>query len=99
MRTYAYLGPKLEARGWMDAVAKGHSFESNGPLLEFRINDHISGEAVYLPAGGGEIEVQAQVWSTLPLTRAVIYRNSAVWKGGAAQRGSFDRHACGRKRT
>ncbi len=80
VRTYAYLGPTLEARGWMDAVAKGHSFESNGPLLEFRINDHMSGEAVHLPAGGGEIEVEAQVWSTLPLTRAVIYRNSAVWK-------------------
>jgi len=80
VRTFAYLGPRLEARAWMDAVAKGRSFESNGPLLEFQINQHMSGEAIHFPAGGGDIEVEAQVWSTLPLTRAMIYRNGAVWR-------------------
>ncbi len=80
VRTYAYVGPKLDARGWMDSVGKGRSFESNGPLLEFQINHHGPGEAIHLPAGGGDIEVDAQVWSTLPLTRAMIYRNGAIWR-------------------
>jgi len=80
VRTYAYLGRKLDARAWMDAVARGRSFESNGPLLEFLVNQHMPGEAIHLPAGGGDIDVEAQVWSTLPLTRAMIYRNGAIWR-------------------
>jgi TolB protein len=79
-RTYAYVGPRLTARGWIDAVGQGHSFASNGPLIEFRINQHIEGEAIHLPPGGGDLHIEARVWSTLPLTRAVIYRNGQVWK-------------------
>ncbi|HUS04842.1 MAG TPA: CehA/McbA family metallohydrolase [Bryobacteraceae bacterium] len=79
-RTYAYVGSKLEARPWIEAVGRGNSFASNGPLLEFRINNQAPGESVHLPATGGQIEVEAQVWSTLPLTRAVIYRNGEVWR-------------------
>jgi Tol biopolymer transport system component len=79
-RTYAYVGPNLTARGWIDAVGQGHSFASNGPLLEFRINQRIEGESIQLPAGGGDLNIEAQVWSTLPLTRAMIYRNGRAWK-------------------
>jgi TolB protein len=80
VRTYAFLGSKLDARAWIDAVGKGHSFESNGPLVEFRIDHQIPGEAVHLPDGGGEVAVEAQVWSALPLTRAIIYHNGKIWK-------------------
>jgi hypothetical protein len=80
VRTYAYVGPKPEARAWIEAVGQGHSFESNGPLLEFRIDNQIAGEAIHLPAGGGDIELEAQVWSWLPLTRAVIYHEGKIWK-------------------
>jgi hypothetical protein len=74
------VGPELDARAWIEAVGRGHSFESNGPLIEFRINNRIPGEAVHLPAGGGDIEVEAQVWSWRPLTRAVIYHEGKIWK-------------------
>ena len=80
VRTYAYVGSKLDARAWIDAIRQGHSFESNGPLLEFRINNQIPGEAIHLPPGGGEIELEAQVWSWLPLTRVVIYHEGQIWK-------------------
>jgi TolB protein len=80
VRTYAYLGPTLTARGWIDAVGTGRSFVSTGPLIEFRVNQHIPGEAIHLPADGGTIEVEAKAWSTLPLTKASIYRNGALWK-------------------
>ena len=77
---YAYLGPKLDARAWIDAVGKGQSFASNGPLVEFRINNQIAGESIHLPEGGADVDVEAQVWSGLPLTRAVIYREGKIWK-------------------
>ena len=79
-RTYAYLGPNLDARPWIDAMGQGRSFASNGPLLDFSINRQSEGESVHLPAGGGTINVDAQVWSTLPLTRAMIYRNGTIWR-------------------
>jgi hypothetical protein len=80
VRTYAFLGPKLSARGWIDAVGRGSSFVSNGPVIEFRINRRIAGESLHLPPGGGKIEIEANIWSWLPLTRAVIYHNGKVWK-------------------
>jgi TolB protein len=80
VRTYAYLGPNLTARGWIDAVGAGRSFVSTGPLIEFRVNQHLPGEAIHLPADGGTIDVDAKAWSTLPLTKASIYRNGALWK-------------------
>jgi Tol biopolymer transport system component len=80
VRTYAYVGPKLDARAWMDAIRQGRSFESNGPLIEFRINNQIPGEAIHLPNSGGDIEIEARVWSWLPLTRAVIYHEGKIWK-------------------
>jgi hypothetical protein len=80
VRTYAYLGPTLNARGWIEAVGAGRSFVSNGPLVEFRINQHIPGEAIHLPAEGGAIEVEAKAWSAWPLTKALIYRNGSLWK-------------------
>jgi hypothetical protein len=79
-RTYAYLGPKLEARAWIDAVGAGRSFATNGPLIEFTLNGHSAGESFQLPAPGGEVTFEAQTWSVLPLKRAVIYRNGVVWK-------------------
>lgn len=79
-RTYAYLGPKLDARAWIDAVGSGRSFATNGPLIEFTINGRSAGESIQLPGTGGELEFTAQVWSALPLQRAVIYRNGNVWK-------------------
>jgi Tol biopolymer transport system component len=80
VRTYAYLGAQLDARAWIDAVGKGNSFASNGPLVEFRINNQIAGESIHLPEGGADVDVEAQVWSWLPLTRAVIYHEGKIWK-------------------
>jgi hypothetical protein len=53
---------------------------STGPLVEFRISQRMPGESLRLPAEGGTIDVECKAWSTLPLTRAVIYHNGAVWK-------------------
>ena len=79
-RTYVYVGPTLAARPWMDGLQAGRSFASNGPLIEFHINEQASGESINLPSGGGKLKMEAQVWSTLPLKRAAIYRNGQIWR-------------------
>lgn len=92
VRTYAYVGKPagtqtpsgrgnhFNAERWIEALKKGQTFFSTGPLLEFRISDRTPGESLKLPAGGGEVTLKAEVWSIVPLTKVVIYRNGEVWK-------------------
>jgi hypothetical protein len=85
MRTYAWVGPSFTAEAWIEAVKKSRTFFSNGPLVEFRVNDRIPGEAGRLPAGGGKITLEGKVWSVPPLTKILIYHNGRVWKEVASQ--------------
>ncbi len=80
VRTYAYLGGNFTASGWIDALKKGQTFFSNGPLLEFKVNDRIPGEAVNLPPEGGTVTLTGKVWSIFPLTKVMIHRNGKIWK-------------------
>jgi len=80
VRTYAYTGRELTARRWIDAIVKGNTFFSNGPLLEFTVNGNIPGEAVQLPPDGGAVTLRGEVWSFIPLERVMIYRDGRVWK-------------------
>src|SRR5262249_5475410 len=73
-------GLGVECPGMIEAVGAGRSFVSTGPLVEFRVNQHLPGESIHLPPEGGTIEVEAKAWSTLPLTKALIYRNGLLWK-------------------
>jgi TolB protein len=80
VRTYAYLGKGLTARGWIDAVGRGRSFVSNGPLIEFTVENRIPGERIHLPPQGGSLNMEARLWSMVPVTRMVIYHNGKIWK-------------------
>ena len=80
VRTYAYLGSDFSIAAWLEALRKGRTFFSSGPLLEFRINDKRPGEEVRLPAAGGSITIEAQASSIAPLSKVVIHRNGVEWK-------------------
>ena len=80
VRTYAYLGSNFTASEWLDSIRAGRTFFTNGPLLEFRINQSTPGETLQLPPGGGTVRLEAKVWSTVPLTKILIYHNGKVWK-------------------
>ncbi|HUQ90283.1 MAG TPA: CehA/McbA family metallohydrolase [Bryobacteraceae bacterium] len=80
VRTYAYVGSRFTAENWIDAIKQGRTFFSNGPLVDFRINQQLPGENIHLAAEGGEVTIQARAWSWQPLTRVVIHHNGKVWK-------------------
>lgn len=80
LRTYAYTGETLTARAWMNAIRRGHTFFSSGPLLEFYINGQLPGDDIHLPAGGGTIEIEGSTLSFSPLNSVVIYNNGSVLK-------------------
>ena len=80
MRTYAYLGKDFSGAAWIDAIRAGHTFTTNGPLIEFAVDRKLPGDAVHLPEQGGRISLTGRIWSAIPLTRAVIWSNGKVWK-------------------
>jgi hypothetical protein len=92
LRTYAYVGKpgparvgthrnsKLTAENWIRALKEGRTFFTSGPLLEFKVNEAGAGEVLKLPASGGSVTIKAQVWSIVPLSRVVIYRNGGIWR-------------------
>jgi hypothetical protein len=77
-RTYAYLGPKLDWHRWIGAIRQGHTFATNGPLLEFSIDGKEAGEEVRLPACGGRVSIRAGMTSIAPVERAEIVSNGKV---------------------
>jgi TolB protein len=80
MRTYAYVGRELTAKGWIEALRAGRTFFSNGPLVQFTINGNLPGSSLQLPQAGGTVAIHVDIRSAAPLTRAVIWRNGKVWK-------------------
>ena len=52
IRTYAYLGANFTADGWVEALKKGHTFLSSGPVVEFSVNGQMPGDSVRIPAAG-----------------------------------------------
>ncbi|MBI1357849.1 MAG: hypothetical protein GC160_26225 [Acidobacteria bacterium] len=77
-RLYAYLGEKLEWPAWVDAIRKGRTFVTNGPLVRTTVNGEIPGGEIHLPAGGGEVLLEGRVDSVTPLDKIEIFRNGKV---------------------
>jgi len=80
VRTYAYAGPRLSIESWIEALRKGNTFFTTGPLLEFRVNGKIPGEEIHLGAEGGVVTLEANAQSIAPLSKVRIYRNGAVFR-------------------
>jgi hypothetical protein len=68
------------AQAWIEALKNGRTFFTSGPLLEFKINGRIPGESLNVPAEGGKVLLEGQVWSIVPLSRVMIYSNGEIWK-------------------
>ena len=59
--TYAYTGNSqpFTPDAWFDAVRRGRTFVSNGPMIKFTVNDALPGDEVRM-AGGGKVHVRAE---------------------------------------
>ncbi|WP_202865913.1 CehA/McbA family metallohydrolase [Paenibacillus contaminans] len=81
IRTYALIRDEpFTYDGWMNAVRRGHTFATLGPLLDFRAGDDGEmGSRLQLPASGGTLDVVWQVSSvTVPVTKIELVVNGEL---------------------
>ena len=74
-RMYAYLGDRLAWDRWVEAVRRGRTFFTNGPLVQLTVNGEIAGGEIRLPAEGGTVEVDARMETAFPVEKLELIRN------------------------
>jgi hypothetical protein len=63
----------------MDAVRRGETFVTYGPLLEFAVDGRPPGSRIAMGAGGGTVDVMWQVASvTVPISRVELIVNGEI---------------------
>ncbi len=90
IRTYARipLDEPFTYPAWMEAVRRGETFVTYGPLLEFTVDGQPMGGQVELPAGGGSVDVHWQVDTvTVPISRVELIVNGEIRESVAAGAG------------
>jgi hypothetical protein len=80
VRTYAHTGDDdLTFESWARAVRAGRTYTTSGPLVSFSVEGRQPGDEIALPAGGGTLQVEAEVTSlTGPINRLEIVLNGRV---------------------
>lgn len=81
IRTYALLEPGqvFTYEAWMEAVRKGRTFVTYGPLLEFSADGHGAGSWISMKSGGGTVDVEWRAASvTMPMTRIDLVVNGVI---------------------
>jgi len=89
-RTYVHIPSDQEFtyESWCRNLAAGRTFLSGGPLLSFSVDGAPIGDTVYLPAGGGTVEVAAEVSSIFPVHCLQVVANGQVVAQAEAAAGS-----------
>ena len=78
-RTFARISGPLTLASWMDAVKRGRTYFSSGPLVRFEVEGQGPGEEIALTASGaGTVHVVADVVSIAPLDALDIIVNGVV---------------------
>jgi hypothetical protein len=81
VRTYARIRPdmKFSYETWMEAVRRGETFVTYGPLLEFSVDGHPMGSQIGMAASAGTVDVTWQVASvTIPISRVELVVNGEI---------------------
>lgn len=80
VRTYVHTGARgLDMHAWFEGIRRGRSFVSTGPLVDLKINGHLPGDEIALPASGAEVELEAHVQSIVPWEKAlVVFRGKVI---------------------
>ncbi len=76
-RVYVQMNGPLDYQKWIDGLRAGRSFVTNGPMLEFKVNDKLAGSVIKLTKAG-TIQVNATGISQFPLGYGELILNGKV---------------------
>jgi hypothetical protein len=74
-RMYARTGGAVDFASFKAALERGETWITTGPLLSFTVAEAGPGATVELPAGGGSVEVHAELASPRPMEALEIVAN------------------------
>ncbi|MCZ6626001.1 MAG: CehA/McbA family metallohydrolase [Deltaproteobacteria bacterium] len=84
VRVYAFVPEKnFTSDAWFQALAEGHTFVTNGPMIEFTVNDAIPGDEINIGQNTRKLKVKARAWGhsdRLTPTRLEIVKHGEVVK-------------------
>ena len=84
-RTFALIDGPLSVRSWLDAVRRGRTFTSTGPLIFIDVDGHKPGDEIALSATGPRaVHVKAEALSITPVDSLQIVVNGEIAKTVAA---------------
>jgi hypothetical protein len=95
VRTYARIDPRGEFgyEAWMEAVRRGETFVTYGPLLDFTVDGRPMGSRIAMTSHGGTVDVAWQVASvTVPMTRVELVVNGEIRESIAVAPGAASGH-------
>ncbi len=81
VRTYARIEPHREFsyETWKEAIRRGETFVTYGPLLEFLVDGRSMGSRIAMSAQGGTVDVTWQVASvTIPMSHVELVVNGVI---------------------
>jgi len=70
-RVYVKVDGKLTYQKWIAGLQAGHTFVTNGPMLEFSVNQKPAGDTIALPKAGA-VSVKATGRSQFPLKQGEL---------------------------
>jgi hypothetical protein len=85
-RVYVHVGGPFSYQNWIDNLKAGRTFVTNGPMLEFLVDDKEPGDTLRI-APGGSVRVRTTATSQYPLDRLEVVVNGRVATTVAAQPG------------
>ena len=81
VRTYARIDPNVEFgyETWKEAVRRGETFVTYGPLLDFTVDGHPMGSRIAMTSRGGTVDVTWQAASVaVPMSRVELVVNGEI---------------------
>jgi hypothetical protein len=81
VRTYAHIasGVEFTYESWKEAIRRGETFVTYGPLIEFQVDGHPMGSQIALSATGGTLDIDWQVATvTVPISRVELVVNGEI---------------------
>jgi hypothetical protein len=81
VRTYARIddGKAFDYEGWKEAVRKGNTFVTYGPLMEFMVEGKPPGSKIKMSSNGGSVSVSWKAASvTVPMSKVELVVNGEI---------------------